>query len=143
MEVEGRYLTAILPPLAVAAACMPSQEDWLNDLSLMPPVSVTMQPLNVDVVVVVVNELGLAHPAASRATAASAAPAWRAFLTCYLLVPERLSQAAPPGGLPPPRADRWSPSTTRGIQGLRNPDALPRDDRRLDRAGHQGEGHER
>jgi hypothetical protein len=40
-------------------------------------------------VVVVVDELGLAHPAASRATAASAAPAWRAFLTCYLLVPER------------------------------------------------------
>src|SRR5579863_5120990 len=30
--------------LAAAAACMPAQADWLNDLSLMPPVSVTMQP---------------------------------------------------------------------------------------------------
>src|SRR5215469_7888356 len=29
--------------LAAAASCMPSQADWLNDLSLMPPVSVTMQ----------------------------------------------------------------------------------------------------
>jgi hypothetical protein len=37
---------------------MPSQEDWLNDLSLMPPVSVTMQPLNEGVVVVVDVELG-------------------------------------------------------------------------------------
>src|ERR1700728_1318060 len=32
--------------LAVAASCMPCQADWLNDLSLMPPVSVTMQPRN-------------------------------------------------------------------------------------------------
>src|SRR5579863_6435869 len=32
--------------LAAAAACMPAQADWLNDLSLMPPVSVTMQPRN-------------------------------------------------------------------------------------------------
>jgi hypothetical protein len=32
--------------LADAAACMPAQADWLNDLSLMPPVSVTMQPRN-------------------------------------------------------------------------------------------------
>src|ERR1700733_3552455 len=30
--------------LAAAACCMPSHADWLNDLSLMPPVSVTMQP---------------------------------------------------------------------------------------------------
>src|SRR5262245_11554928 len=58
VEVEGRYVTVILPPLADAAACMPSQEDWLNDLSLMPPVSVTMQPLNEGVVVVVDVELG-------------------------------------------------------------------------------------
>src|SRR5690349_2095605 len=119
VEVEGRYLIVILPPLADAAACMPSQEDWLNDLSLMPPVSVTMQPLNVDVVVVVVDELGLAHPAASRATAASAAPAWRAFLTCYLLFQERLSQAAPPGGLPLPPRTAGSPSATRGNQACR------------------------
>src|SRR3984885_763121 len=32
--------------LAAAAACMPAHADWLNDLSLMPPVSVTMQPRN-------------------------------------------------------------------------------------------------
>src|ERR1700749_379070 len=32
--------------LAVATSCMPCQADWLNDLSLMPPVSVTMQPRN-------------------------------------------------------------------------------------------------
>src|SRR5271169_6614537 len=32
--------------LAAMAACMPCQADWLNDLSLMPPVSVTMQPRN-------------------------------------------------------------------------------------------------
>ena len=30
--------------LAAAASCMPCQADWLNDLSLMPPVSVTMHP---------------------------------------------------------------------------------------------------
>jgi hypothetical protein len=60
---------------------MPCHEDWLNDLSLMPPVSVTMQPVNLAVVVVVLDELGLAHPAASSATAARAAPAWKAFLT--------------------------------------------------------------
>src|SRR5215467_7280602 len=29
---------------AAAACCIPCQADWLNDLSLMPPVSVTMQP---------------------------------------------------------------------------------------------------
>ena len=32
--------------LAAAASCMPCHADWLNDLSLMPPVSVTMQPRN-------------------------------------------------------------------------------------------------
>src|SRR6516162_11501032 len=82
--------------LAAAAACMPSQMDWLNDLSLMPPKSLTMHPVKWALVVVVVDVLGLAHPAASRASATSAAPAWRAFLTCYLLVPERLLPAAPP-----------------------------------------------
>src|ERR1700760_3162928 len=33
--------------LAAAASCMPCHADWLNDLSLMPPVSVTMHPRNV------------------------------------------------------------------------------------------------
>ena len=35
--------------LAEAAACMPCHADWLNDLSLMPPVSVTMQPVKLPV----------------------------------------------------------------------------------------------
>src|SRR3984885_11479500 len=41
--------------LAAAASCMPCHADWLNDLSLMPPVSVTMHPrslLEVDAPVV-------------------------------------------------------------------------------------------
>src|SRR5215831_14090508 len=86
--------------LAAAAACMPSHEDWLNDLSLTPPKSLTMHPVKWAVVVVVVDLLGCAHPAASRATAASAAPACRAFLTCYLLIPEHPSQATPPRRAP-------------------------------------------
>ena len=32
------------PLLAFAAACMPAHAEALNDLSSMPPVSVTMQP---------------------------------------------------------------------------------------------------
>src|SRR6516165_7122645 len=73
-----------------AAACMPCHEDWLNDLSLMPPVSVTMQPENLAAVEPEpepepVDVLGLAHPAATRATAASPAATWKALLTCYLL----------------------------------------------------------
>ena len=73
--------------LVAAAACMPAHEDWLNDLSLMPPVSVTMQPVNLAVVEpepepFVDDELGLAHPAASKATAANAAAARKAGLTC-------------------------------------------------------------
>src|SRR5215467_4419851 len=75
---------------ADAAACMPCHEDWLNDLSLIPPVSVTIQPVNLAAAPAPVplpedDELGLAHPAATKATAASAAAAWKAFLTCYLL----------------------------------------------------------
>src|SRR6476660_1604318 len=99
----------------------------------MPPVSVTMQPLNVDLVVVVVDELGLAHPAASRATAARAAPAWRAFLTCYLLVPERPLQAAPPRRAPAAPRGPLAPLFHPGRTGLADPTRLPRDDRRLDR----------
>src|SRR5438046_5695089 len=96
--------------LAAAAACMPSHEDWLNDLSLTPPKSLTMHPVKWALVVVGVDdELGLAHPAASRATAASAAPAWRAFLTCYLLFRSACDRRLRWGGLPLPRADRWSP----------------------------------
>ena len=36
--------------LAAAAACMPAHDEALNDLSSMPPVSVTMQPRNLPVV---------------------------------------------------------------------------------------------
>src|SRR5262249_4587382 len=59
-------------------------------LSLIPPVSVTIQPENLAVLVPEpdpepVVELGLAHPAATKATAARAAATWKAFLTCYLL----------------------------------------------------------
>src|SRR5579859_7094644 len=80
--------------LAAAAACMPCHEDWLNDLSLMPPVSVTMQPVNFALVpVAVLDELGLAHPAASRATAASAAAARKACLTFLPPLSERPSPA--------------------------------------------------
>src|SRR6204780_3431041 len=41
--VDCRYFTVMLG-LAAAASCMPCHANWLNDLSLMPPVSVTMQP---------------------------------------------------------------------------------------------------
>src|ERR1700727_2759127 len=34
--------------LAVAAACMPAHDEALNDRSLIPPVSVTMQPRTLD-----------------------------------------------------------------------------------------------
>src|SRR5690349_9957569 len=76
--------------LAAAAACMPAHEDWLNDLSLIPPVSVTIQPVNLAAVPAPVplpedDELGLAHPAATKATAASAAATGKALLTSYLL----------------------------------------------------------
>jgi hypothetical protein len=43
--VDCRYFTVMLG-LAAAASCMPCHADWLNDLSLMPPVSVTMHPRN-------------------------------------------------------------------------------------------------
>src|SRR5689334_25411990 len=110
---------------------MPSHEDWLNDLSLTPPKSLTMQPVNLGVVVVVPDdELGLAHPAASKATAASAAPAWRAFLTCYLLVPERPLQAAPPRRAPAAPRGPLAPLFHPGRPGLADPTRLPRDDRR-------------
>jgi len=47
--------------LAAAAACMPCHADWLNDLSLMPPVSVTMQPVKLPAAAAVLDagaELG-------------------------------------------------------------------------------------
>src|SRR5262249_12601700 len=51
---------------ALAAACMPAHAEALNDLSSMPPVSVTMQPRNLPVAAAVVPELavGLVAPAA-------------------------------------------------------------------------------
>ena len=108
--MDGKYLTVILPPLAAAAACMPAHEDWLNDLSLMPPVSVTMQPVNFDAIIPpeLDDELGLAHPAASNATAASAAAARKACLTYYLLF-RSACRLLRWDGLPLPRADGWPP----------------------------------
>src|SRR5579871_2206018 len=99
--------------LVAAAACMPAHEAWLNDLSLMPPVSVTMQPENLAVVVpepepVEDDELGLAHPAASKATAASPAATRKACLTCYLLV-QSACRPLRPEGSPLPHADCWPP----------------------------------
>src|ERR1700722_7054708 len=74
--------------LAVAASCMPSHADWLNDLSLMPPVSVTMQPTNLpaagalpaevaapdaeEVLELLADEVLLPQAAISTATAAAA-----------------------------------------------------------------------
>src|SRR5215472_5662176 len=51
---------------ALAAACMPAHAEALNDLSSMPPVSVTMQPRNLPVAAAVVPEVavGLDAPAA-------------------------------------------------------------------------------
>src|SRR5579859_1562223 len=120
--------------LAAAAACMPCHDDWLNDLSLMPPVSVTMQPVNVALVPVPEpedEELGLAHPAATKATAANAAATWKACLTCYLLFR---------GACCRPLRERFSthpspaPTSTRSDRGEKIPDTLLRDDRRLDLA---------
>ena len=65
--------------------------------------------------------LGLAHPAASRATAARAAPACRAFLTCNLLVPERLMQAAPPRRAPAAARGPLAPLFPPGASRARRP----------------------
>src|SRR5215467_1607259 len=111
--------------LAAAAACMPCHEDWLNDLSLMPPVSVTMQPVNLAAVVPVPvddDELGLAHPAASKATAANAAAARKACLTCKPPLPERLSPA-PLGRVPAASCGLLAPSSARSAHGLKIPGA--------------------
>src|SRR6516164_4875564 len=87
--------------LAAAAACTPSHEDWLNDLSLIVPVSATIQARNLAACVPEAgldDELGLAHPAASKATAANAAAARKACLTCYLLVQSACRPLRPDGG---------------------------------------------
>src|ERR1700722_692625 len=120
--------------LVAAAACMPAHEDWLNDLSLMPPVSVTMQPVNLAAPVPVPvleleDELGLAHPAASKATAASAAAARKACLTCLPPLPERLSPA-PLGRVPRSLVRTAGPLTARSAHGVEDPRRLLRDDRR-------------
>src|SRR5437660_10157621 len=102
---------------------MPAQEDWLNDLSLMPPVSVTMQPVNLAVVVpepepVEDDELGLAHPAASRAAAASAAATRKACFTCYLLV-QSACRPLRPDGAPTASCGLLAPSSARSAHGLK------------------------
>ena len=104
-----------------AAACMPCHEDWLNDLSLMPPVSVTMQAVNLaepepEPEPVEDDELGLAHPAASKATAASAAATRKACLTCYLLV-QSACRPLRPDGVPTASCGLPAPSSARSAHG--------------------------
>src|SRR5215813_3290945 len=70
----------ILSGWAFWASVMPCQDDWLNDLSLMPPMSVTIHALNLAAVVLLFGA-GLAHPAASSATTLSAAAALSVPLT--------------------------------------------------------------
>src|SRR5690348_16785070 len=112
---------------------MPAHEDWLNDLSLMPPVSVTMQALKLVVPVPepepVLDELGLAHPAASKATAANAAAARKACLTCYLLFRSACRPLRPDG----PRCITRTagPLLCPERPWLEDPRRLLRDDRRL------------
>jgi hypothetical protein len=93
---------------------MPCQADWLNDLSLMPPVSVTMQPRNLALVaaLVVLEALVLAdalaagllalltldvllpHAASSRVTAPAAAAVINAVcLTISSTEPVAIAQA--------------------------------------------------
>ena len=63
--------------LAAAACCMPSQDEALNDLSSMPPVSVTMQPRNLvaEVPPVLDDDGDVADPHAVSTTSALAATA--------------------------------------------------------------------
>src|ERR1700758_3641756 len=76
--------------LAAAACCMPCHADWLNDLSLMPPVSVTMQPRKL-----VVDPLAVPDAAAELAgLAALDAGAAGALLAVLLAVDELLPHAA-------------------------------------------------
>src|SRR5579859_4319850 len=72
----------ILVGSALWAASMPAHDDWLNDLSLMPPMSVTMHALNLAAVVCVFGA-GLAQPATTSASTLSAAAA----LTIPLTIP--------------------------------------------------------
>src|SRR6516225_8963928 len=111
--------------LAAAAACMPCHEDWLNDLSLMPPVSVTMQPVNLAGVPAPVpfdDELGFAHPAASKATAASAAAARKAGLTSYLLF-RSACRLLRWDGFPAASCGPLAPSSARSAHGFEIPGA--------------------
>jgi hypothetical protein len=70
--VDGRYVVEILLSAALAAS-RPAYDDWLNDLSWMPPVSVTMHALYTDVDAAGVELAGLAHPATIKASALNAA----------------------------------------------------------------------
>src|ERR1700677_4480885 len=81
---------------AAAAACMPAHEEALNDLSLIPPVSVTMQPRNLadaaepvaeaEVVGLVVDEAPLwLLPHAAMTSVADTASATVAHALCFTL----------------------------------------------------------
>src|SRR6516225_5386977 len=99
---------------------MPVHEPSLNDLSLIVPLSATMQAKNLGAVPAPVpfdDELGLAHPAASKATAASAAAARKAGLTSYLLF-RSACRLLRWDGFPLPRADCWPPPPPGAPMGL-------------------------
>src|SRR5208282_2177863 len=83
--------------LAAAAACIPAHDEALNDLSSMPPVSVTMQPRNLaDVAAELVAELDVLElvpdeaellllPHAAMASVADTASAAVAHALCFTL----------------------------------------------------------
>src|SRR5579862_5097448 len=82
---------------AAAAACMPAHDEALNDRSLMPPVSVTMQPRNfvppaaeaVDELEAVLEPLDVAElwllPHAATTSVADTASAAAAHALCFTL----------------------------------------------------------
>src|ERR1017187_2210424 len=92
--------------LAATAACMPAHEEALNDLSLIPPVSVTMQPRNfadaaelvaeaeLDVLVLDEAELWLL-PHAAMTSVADTASAAVAHALCFTLTSTGPGAAAP------------------------------------------------
>src|SRR6516225_10027702 len=125
--------------LAAAASCMPCHEPSLNDLSLIVPLSATMQALNLAAVPAPVpfdDELGLAHPAASKATAARTAAARKACLTCYLLFRAPVAGSVGTGSRSPLRTG--GPLLAPSAHEVEVPRRLLRDDRRLDRVSRPG-----
>jgi hypothetical protein len=100
-------LTEILLGSVAWACCMPCHDEKLNDLSSMPPVSVTMQPRNFPAVVPPVPELALGlddgvpvdpQPAASSTLAVAAATAMIDLFNSDLLDKRQRDAAAAAAG---------------------------------------------